>query len=70
MGDMSVYLVQLDSGKTVRVTQPNTCATPRIAAPGRSAFGSAGIRSSWRGRHRIVSLAAPHMAKQSYVTAR
>jgi putrescine transport system ATP-binding protein len=24
MGDMSVYLVQLDSGKTVRVTQPNT----------------------------------------------
>jgi putrescine transport system ATP-binding protein len=24
MGDMSIYLVQLDSGKTVRVTQPNT----------------------------------------------
>ena len=24
MGDMSVYLVQLDSGKTVRITQPNT----------------------------------------------
>ncbi len=24
MGDISVYLVQLDSGKTVRVTQPNT----------------------------------------------
>ena len=23
MGDMSVYLVQLDSGKVVRVTQPN-----------------------------------------------
>jgi putrescine transport system ATP-binding protein len=24
MGDISVYLVQLDSGKTVRITQPNT----------------------------------------------
>lgn len=24
MGDMSIYLVQLESGKTVRVTQPNT----------------------------------------------
>jgi putrescine transport system ATP-binding protein len=24
MGDMSIYLVQLDSGKTVRITQPNT----------------------------------------------
>jgi putrescine transport system ATP-binding protein len=24
MGDMSIYLVQLDTGKTVRVTQPNT----------------------------------------------
>jgi len=24
MGDVSIYLVQLDSGKTVRVTQPNT----------------------------------------------
>jgi putrescine transport system ATP-binding protein len=24
MGDMSVYLVLLDSGKTVRITQPNT----------------------------------------------
>jgi putrescine transport system ATP-binding protein len=24
MGDLSIYLVQLDSGKTVRVTQPNT----------------------------------------------
>jgi putrescine transport system ATP-binding protein len=24
MGDMSIYLIQLDSGKTVRVTQPNT----------------------------------------------
>jgi putrescine transport system ATP-binding protein len=24
MGDMSVFLVQLDSGKTVRITQPNT----------------------------------------------
>jgi len=24
MGDMTVYLVQLDSGKTVRITQPNT----------------------------------------------
>jgi len=23
MGDMSVYLVQLDSGKVIRVTQPN-----------------------------------------------
>ena len=23
MGDMSVYLVQLDSGKTMRITQPN-----------------------------------------------
>ena len=23
MGDMSIYLLQLDSGKTVRVTQPN-----------------------------------------------
>ncbi len=24
MGDLSIYLVQLDSGKTVRITQPNT----------------------------------------------
>jgi putrescine transport system ATP-binding protein len=24
MGDVSIYLVELDSGKTVRVTQPNT----------------------------------------------
>ena len=24
MGDMSIYLIQLDSGKTVRITQPNT----------------------------------------------
>jgi putrescine transport system ATP-binding protein len=24
MGDMSIYLVQLPSGKVVRVTQPNT----------------------------------------------
>jgi hypothetical protein len=24
MGDMSIYLLQLDSGKTVRVTQPNS----------------------------------------------
>jgi putrescine transport system ATP-binding protein len=23
MGDMSIYLVQLDTGKTVRITQPN-----------------------------------------------
>ncbi|MGH8186764.1 MAG: TOBE domain-containing protein [Steroidobacteraceae bacterium] len=23
MGDMSIYLVQLDSGKTVRLTRPN-----------------------------------------------
>ena len=23
MGDMSIYLVKIDSGKTVRVTQPN-----------------------------------------------
>ena len=24
MGDMSIYIVQLDSGKAVRITQPNT----------------------------------------------
>ena len=24
MGDMSIYLIRLDSGKVVRVTQPNT----------------------------------------------
>jgi putrescine transport system ATP-binding protein len=24
MGDVSIYVVQLDSGKAVRVTQPNT----------------------------------------------
>ena len=29
MGDLSIYLVQLTSGKIVRVTQPNTVAPRR-----------------------------------------
>ena len=47
MGDMSVYLVKLDSGKIVRVTLPNVerlSDDERITGTRRS--GSPGMRSS------------------------
>ena len=36
MGDMSIYLLQLDSGKVVRVTQPNAYRHADDASPGTS----------------------------------
>ena len=48
MGDLSIYLVQIDSGKMVRVTLPN------IRAMGRSIAREESVWLSWHGSSPVV----------------